>query len=567
MVRVSRNLYREAYEYIKEDSAQGNCIVFVSADVDSLCAALILQNLLKADMVAYKLVPVSSYKDLERAKEQLVIKDEDLVSIFMINCGGLIDAREFFEIEDFTKIYIVDSHRPLNLSNVDPRNLQVCVFDDDDDTERFDRVLDAYEAVTYNSESDSNDDTDNTDDESLDYRSKRRKLDKEREIHKTSRHKKREQRALLAGYYTIGSYHANSSAAILYELANQLSKSNNDLLWFAITGITAQYLYERIDTKKYIESIKIFRDDTARFNVNRGDEVSASDDGGGINIEDEYRFIFKLEQCRQIYAHMDINLKNRLRAKIEEVSPHYGLTELSYPSFTRCYGSTCTLSASDMVYAISAMLETSPATAVRLGQGTNTSENKEWKELPINNTDDEEVNRESHRWWMKNFYQAHDALSKNSPDAVLRGIHLSMETQQAIARQVSAAIGKRVFRRYKTFRFLAINGGPELPMLQHPLALHRLALFTSDVYRASATRQSPLIIASLDEEHNSYLLVSFTGALMFGDIKRNSFAIAFQEIANTTSLSVSLEAIEPTVLYMKKDDLPHFIHKLNTMPL
>lgn len=97
---------------------------------------------------------------------------------------------------------------------------------------------------------------------------------------------------MLAGYYTIGSYHANSSAAILYELANQLSKSNNDLLWFAITGITAQYLYERIDTKKYIESIKIFRDDTARFNVNRGDEVSASDDGGGINIEDEYRFMF-----------------------------------------------------------------------------------------------------------------------------------------------------------------------------------------------------------------------------------------------------------------------------------
>lgn len=30
-------------------------------------------------MVAYKLVPVSSYKDLERAKEQLVIKDEDVI--------------------------------------------------------------------------------------------------------------------------------------------------------------------------------------------------------------------------------------------------------------------------------------------------------------------------------------------------------------------------------------------------------------------------------------------------------------------------------------------------------
>ncbi|KAI9246196.1 CDC45 family [Sporodiniella umbellata] len=523
MVRISKHLYQEAYEYIKEDSSKGNCIVFVSADVDSLCAASILQSLLKTDMITYKLVPISGYKDLERAKERLVATDDELVSIIMINCGGLIDAREFFEIDEYTKIYILDSHRPLHLSNLDPKNMHVCVLDEDEHSDRFDLVMDAYDAVTYTYDGDSaNEDSDESEEERMDPVSKRRRLNREGDTHKTSRHRKMEQRRLLAGYYTVGSYHASSSSAIVYEIASQLSKANNDLLWLAITGVTAQYLYERIDTKKYIESIKIFRDDTARFNIR--DEGSTQDDAGGeIEIGDEYRFMllrhwslydsmyyssyvastlslwndtennklhsffalmgFRLEQCRQIYAHMDIDLKSRLQTKIEEISPHLGLTELSYPSFTRTYDNTCTLSASDMVYALSAILETSPTTAVRLGLGTHTK-NKDWHYVVEADTADE-VYSESHRWWLRNFFQAHDAINRNTPDVVLYGIRLSMETQKAISSHVSAAISKREFRMYPSFRYLLINGGPDLAMLQHPLALQRLALFSSDMYRVS----------------------------------------------------------------------------------
>lgn len=43
MVRITNRLYHEAYEYIKQDSHDGNCIVFVAADVDSICAIRILQ--------------------------------------------------------------------------------------------------------------------------------------------------------------------------------------------------------------------------------------------------------------------------------------------------------------------------------------------------------------------------------------------------------------------------------------------------------------------------------------------------------------------------------------------
>lgn len=43
MVRIYKSRWHEAYEKIKQDSLEGNCIVFVASDVDALCACKILQ--------------------------------------------------------------------------------------------------------------------------------------------------------------------------------------------------------------------------------------------------------------------------------------------------------------------------------------------------------------------------------------------------------------------------------------------------------------------------------------------------------------------------------------------
>lgn len=43
MVRITNSVYHEAYDYIKRDSTDGNCIVFVASDVDSICAIRIFQ--------------------------------------------------------------------------------------------------------------------------------------------------------------------------------------------------------------------------------------------------------------------------------------------------------------------------------------------------------------------------------------------------------------------------------------------------------------------------------------------------------------------------------------------
>lgn len=45
------------------------------------------------------------------------------------------------------------------------------------------------------------------------------------------RNLRRAQTRTLTGYYSAGSYYSNSVSNVVYELANQLSKSNNDLLW------------------------------------------------------------------------------------------------------------------------------------------------------------------------------------------------------------------------------------------------------------------------------------------------------------------------------------------------
>lgn len=80
-----------------------------------------------------------------------------------------------------------------------------------------------------------------------------------------------------------------------------------------------------------------------------------------------YACSFSLEQCRQSYAHMDMDLKRSLRSKVEGVAPEYGLYDLAYPSFVRSYGYQSLLSAADVAECTAALLEV--ANGVRLDFG------------------------------------------------------------------------------------------------------------------------------------------------------------------------------------------------------
>ena len=134
---------------------------------------------------------------------------------------------------------------------------------------------------------------------------------------------------------------------------------------------------------------------------------------------------------------MDMDLKRQLRDKLDAIAPEYGMIELTYPSFVRCYGYHMQpLSAADAVDALNALLDA--ATGVRIEVESDGARNGgEWfggarvwraagrwgatepkekvsggsrgqEEHAITEREDE--GRES--WLVRNFWNAFDALEE-----------------------------------------------------------------------------------------------------------------------------------------------------------
>lgn len=154
---------------------------------------------------------------------------------------------------------------------------------------------------------------------------------------------------------------------------------------------------------------------------------------------------YSLQQCQQTYAHMDLDLKNNLFSKVDELAPEYGLTELTYASFIRKAGYRSDISSADTVEGLGALLEV--ATGVRLdfgnggvGTGAAGGGREEWSEgvknwvkrdgsgssvenkRPENGEVDEDeegaaaaaMEKREFDWATRNFWLAWDALSPES---------------------------------------------------------------------------------------------------------------------------------------------------------
>ena len=67
---------------------------------------------------------------------------------------------------------------------------------------------------------------------------------------------------------------------------------------------------------------------------------------------------FSILETQQPFYHMNMELKRDLVDRLEATAPEYGLLELSYPSFFRCYGYRLhPLSAADAVEGLAALLD------------------------------------------------------------------------------------------------------------------------------------------------------------------------------------------------------------------
>ncbi|EGG16230.1 cell division cycle protein 45 [Cavenderia fasciculata] len=371
------------------------------------------------------------------------------------------------------------------------------------------------------------------------------------------------------------SSYGKSVSSLMYDLSCVLMKDNLDgLLWYAIVGMTDQLVHERVSTKVYQQEYDHLRslvlntypaDDLASQNVLKVSAASARLDQQQkeriVPCED-YRFMLyrhwnlyeslynskyvactlqtwkakgrhfletlfaligiPLDQAKQKYLSMNSQFKNTLKQQLAFHAPRFGLNEIYYNSFLKKYECSIDISASDTVYAVTALME---------------SDNLE------TDASDEEI-------WEQNFWDAYDSLSNKNVELL------------EITRQVTVMIEKKNVILQGPYRYAILNDSVELKYFTHPMALTKLGLFMMDALVSMGKQKKPFLIAALNESNNNYLIVGISGSHS-SDIQKNSFGFYFKEAVKLTNCTFKYQSFDTSVVEIAKIDMPNFIEKLN----
>ncbi|CAI5710819.1 unnamed protein product [Peronospora destructor] len=319
-----REEFHAAYGQIKYDALHsgGSCsvLVLVALDVDALCAAEILTRLLRADMLSYSLLAVRGYEDVLQARERRIRSAEgtlrdngELRSVILLNCGAIVDVAKLLALPTHVKCYVLDSHRPIHLANIYDEHRQIVVFDDGaltlEEYPAFDMEDEEKDKEKDEMEKRKRDDEMEHDNEEIEKSPKRKKMEGETDdmnimtvdepVEESVMLTKRRRREEILRYYR-GSFHGAPAATIAFELAQQVNSSQRDLLWFAIIGLTKQFVMEEIDADNYNLMVTRFQDEVLAMDAptplsgsgaNGDEERHPGYEDGKISFEEEYRFM------------------------------------------------------------------------------------------------------------------------------------------------------------------------------------------------------------------------------------------------------------------------------------
>ncbi|EOA97820.1 CDC45-related protein, partial [Anas platyrhynchos] len=519
-------------------------LLLVASDVDALCACKILQALFQCDHVQYTLVPVSGWQELETA----FLEHKDQFKYFvLINCGANVDLLEILQPEEDTFFFICDSHRPINVVNVyNETQIKLLVKPDDDlDVPAYDDIFRDEEEEEEESEAES---------DGSEPSDKRRRFEEEVIERTMKRRQRREWEARSAKmklnmelrnnilYFELDAtwlnvfsssfrreilfdyeqyeYHGTSSAMVMFDLAWMMSKDLNDMLWWAIVGLTDQWVQDKITQMKYVTDIGILQRHVSRHNHrNEDEENSLSIDCMRIAFEYDLRLALyqhwslyeslcntsytsanlklwsvqgqkrlqefladmglPLKQVKQKFNSMDISLKENLKEMIEESASKFGMKDLRVQTFSIHFGFKNKFLASDIVYATASLME---------------SIEKEGPETT-------------------NFIKALDSLSRGNLDKLHQGLDLAKKQLRAIQQTVASCICTNLVISQGPFLYCSLmEGTPDVRLFSKPVSLCLLSKYLLKSFVCSTKNKRckllPLIMAApMDVEQGTVIMV------------------------------------------------------------
>ncbi|KAL7002662.1 hypothetical protein U1Q18_003817 [Sarracenia purpurea var. burkii] len=548
-------------------------LIFPStSDVDSLCALKIVGHVLESDSVRYACYPVSSFTEIRKyAGPDSCSSPEDPVTILLINWGCHSDLRKILNLGSSARVFVVDSHRPIHLHNISDQNDHIVVLHTRDDEDQADLAYDLKVPVSalanasdLNSDDEAEDHSDSEDDseseseaeEDGDGSQKKRRVSKESEKDPVKLFRK-----LKKEYYNMGTFHGKPSGCLMYDLSHSLRKNTNELLWLACVALTDQFVHERLTNERYEAGVmELEQHINSSGNLDAATTVILKDgtkvlapDSSRIAYEDEPKLMllhewnlfdsmlcssyiatklktwsdngmkklmlllarmgFALEDCKQKFQYMNVEIKRKMKEEFEEFLPEYGLTDFYYRGFCLRHGYSSRLSAADVVYGVTALLESFVES-----DGSCAS---------------------------KQFGVAYDALSLSKLEKLEMGMRHAIKIQRAILRQGSTAITRKgSIRSGSKFRWVKLEDSADTKLLGYPMALTKFGYFLMDALREKGAKMKPLICVCYTQERDKVLIVGVCGKPRLGGDRGNAFGVAFRDAAEETGADFFHELFE-----------------------
>ncbi|XAR58740.1 hypothetical protein NMG60_11014250 [Bertholletia excelsa] len=563
-------------------------LIFPStSDVDSLCALKIVGHVLESDSVRYACYPVSTFKEIHKYVDPNLSSGEP-VTILLINWGCHRDLRKVLNMGSSARVFVVDSHRPIHLHNLSDQNESVIVLYTRDDEEQADLAHDLNVPVSalanasdLNSDDEAEDDSDSDEDTEEESESdseddgdesrKRRRMSEGSEKDPVKLYKK-----LKKEYYSLGTFHGKPSGCLMYDLSHSLRKNTNELLWLACVALTDQFVHERLTNERYQAGVMELEqyinssrnlDAATTVTLKDGTKVLAPD-SSRIAYEDEPKLMllqewnlfdsmlcssymatklktwsdngmkrlmlllarmgFPLEDCKQKFQYMNVEIKRKMKDEFEEFLPEYGLTDFYYRGFCLLHGYSSRISAADMVYGVTALLESFVES-----DGSCAS---------------------------KQFGVAYDALSLNKLEKLEKGMRQAIKVQRAILRQGSSVITRKgSIRSGSKFRWVKLEDSTDTKLLGYPQALTKFGYFLMDALREKGAKMKPLVCVCYTQDRNKVLIVGVCGRPHLGADKGNAFGLAFRDAAEETQASFFHELFESSWMVLDAGDVNRFM--------
>ncbi|KAF5464107.1 hypothetical protein F2P56_014214 [Juglans regia] len=589
MVREQRieSFYAKLRESVAASSYSPLLIFPSTSDVDSLCALKIIFHVLESDSIRYACYPVSSFQEIHKYVGQSLSSSKEPVSILLINWGCHRDLRKILNLGPEAHVFVVDSHRPIHLHNLSDQNDRVVVLYTRDDEHQTDLAYD-FDVSALASASDLNsDDEPDVESESEDENDSESEEEEDeggsRKRRKVSEENKEDPlhvfRKLKREYYHMGTFHGKPSGCLMYDLSHSLRKNTNELLWLACVSLTDQFVHERLTDERYQAGVmELEQHINSSGNLEAVTSVTLKDgtkiqapNASRIAYEDEPRLMllqewnlfdsmlcssyiatklktwsdngmkklklllarmgFALVDCQQKFQYMNLEVKRKMKDEFGRFLPEYGLTDFYYRSFLRLHSYRSRVSAADVVYGVTALLE-----SFVKSDGSCAS---------------------------KQFGVAYDALSLSNIDKLKAGMQHAIRIQRAILRQGSTSITKSgCIRSGRKFRWVKLEDSVDTKLLGYPQALTKFCYFLMDALREKGARMKPLLCACLSQEPNKVLIVGVCGKPRLGAVQGNAFGIAFRNAAEEIGVEFFHELFESSWIVLDAAAVNSFMVRL-----